>query len=76
MKLLENARRNNPEPAAFPGFNLRSCLDMPETNIGTSNWSLSVIVYQKTIFDRYYFRKSFCHLKTLETVVECNICLK
>ena len=25
-----------------------------------------MIVYQKTMFDRYYCIKSFCHLKTLE----------
>ena len=25
-----------------------------------------MLVYQKTIFDRYYCIKSFCHLKTLE----------
>ena len=25
-----------------------------------------MLVYQKTMFDRYYCIKSFCHLKTLE----------
>ena len=25
-----------------------------------------MFMYQKTIFDRYYCMKSFCHLKTLE----------
>ena len=27
---------------------------------------LQMLVYQKTLFDRYYCIKSFCHLKTLE----------
>ena len=26
-----------------------------------------MLVYQKTMFDRYYCIKSFCHLKTLES---------
>ena len=25
-----------------------------------------MVMYLKTMFDRYYFIKSFCHLKTLE----------
>ena len=25
-----------------------------------------MLVYQKTMLDRYYYIKSFCHLKTLE----------
>ena len=25
-----------------------------------------MLVYQKIMFDRYYYIKSFCHLKTLE----------
>ena len=33
MEFFENARRNIAGPAAFPGFNLRSCLDTPETDI-------------------------------------------
>ena len=27
---------------------------------------MMLVVYQKTMFDRYYCIKSFCHLKTLE----------
>ena len=30
-------------------------------------------VYQKTMFDRYYCIKSFCHLKTLEKRFEMFI---
>ena len=29
-----------------------------------------MLVYQKNMFDRYYCRKSFCHLKTLEKCFE------
>ena len=29
-----------------------------------------MLVYQKTMFDRYYCIKSFCHLKTLEKTLQ------
>ena len=31
---------------------------------------LQMLVYQKTMFDRYYCIKSFCHLKTLQKSFE------
>ena len=33
MEFFENTMRNIYGPAAFPGFNLRSCLDTPEIDI-------------------------------------------
>ena len=35
-----------------------------------------MLMYQKTLFDRYYFIKSFCHLKTLEkTLRKVQFCI-
>ena len=31
-----------------------------------------MLVYQKTMFDRYYCIKSFCHLKTLENTLKSS----
>ena len=31
-----------------------------------------MLVYQKTMFDRYYCIKSFCHLKSLENTLKSS----
>ena len=34
-----------------------------------------MLVYQKTLFDRYYCIKSLCHLKTLEKIFKVFFCI-